>query len=117
MISDLLSYLVGQVASVQLDGIKSKADQMVDRLFYRLQIEKDKMIQPVMDDFFIKVETLKKNMLKQLMQIFIFVLGVFFVSFGAGSAIDRLTGFPGTGHMLVGAILVFVSYVMHESRS
>jgi hypothetical protein len=117
MISDLFSYLVGQVANVQLEGLKSKADSMVDRVFYRLQIEKDKMIQPVMEDFFLKVEVLKKKLLKQLVQIFIFVLGIFFISFGAGSVIDRFTGFPGTVHMLVGAILLFISYVMHESSS
>ena len=69
MISDLFSYLVKEVASFEFEGVRSKASRITDEFFDRLNLEKDKMLRPVVEDFFVKVEAVKQRFLKQLIHI------------------------------------------------
>lgn len=111
MIMDLITYLLKNVASFEVEGIKAKGEDAMDKFFARLDAEKERMIRPVMDEFFAGLEIQKEVALRQFTKLSVMVTGFFLTAVGVAFVIDKLVGFDGVGFITVG-ILVLIGAIL-----
>ncbi len=112
MILDLVTYLLKEMGKYEVKGIESETNKLIDQLFIRLNNEKEAMIRPVIEEFFARLEFNKEIALRQLAKMMTFIGGLMVLGIGVAFALDELIMFKGAGFVIVGFLIVIVSYMM-----
>lgn len=114
MIGELVGYLLKNAATLEIEGIKSKSGGMWREFFDELNKEKERMINPVMDEFFCRMRKERELAMRQFARVAIFVSGLLILIVGIGFTLDDMIGIKGAGFAVVGLIAVASSFLLGE---
>jgi F0F1-type ATP synthase assembly protein I len=114
MIGELVGYLLKNAAALEMEGIKSKSGGMWREFFDELNKEKERMVTPVMDEFFCRMRKERELAMRQFARVAIFVSGLMILVVGLGFALDEIVGIKGAGFAIVGLIALASSFLLSE---
>ena len=114
MIGELVGYLLKNAAELEMEGIKSKSGGVWREFFDELNREKEKMVNPVMDEFFFRMRRERKLAMREFAKVAIFVSGLMILVVGIGFALDEIIGIKGAGFAIVGLVAVASSLLLRE---
>lgn len=114
MIAELIGYLLKNAAELEVEGLRTRSGGMWREFFDELNKEKEKMVNPVMDEFFFRIRKEREVAMRQFSKMAIFVSGLMIFIIGLGFALDDIIQIKGAGFALVGLVAVVSSLLLRD---
>lgn len=114
MIAELITYLLKQATAMEVEGLKVKGGSLWKDFFDQLNAEKDRFVQPVMDQFFSRMREERMLAMKQFSKLTMLLGGGLLFIVGVGFALDEIINIKGAGFAIVGAAAVLASFLIKD---
>lgn len=114
MIAELITYLLKQATSMEIEGLKMKGGSMWKEFFEHLHEERDRFVQPVMEEFFTRMREERMLAMKQFAKLTMILSGGLLFIVGIGFALDDILNIKGAGFAIVGAVAVLASFLIKD---